>query len=77
MSVSARNMKNFRINRQPIHQILVNPLIEIKKVMGGLFFEAGSPSYKYHDKYHDKYHGCNPVGVCLMFMLISLRKKND
>ena len=52
MSVSARNMKNFRINRQPIHQILVNPLIEIKKVMGGLFFEAGSPSYKYHDKYH-------------------------
>jgi len=37
LSVSARNMKNFRINRQPIHQILVNPLIEIEKVMGGLF----------------------------------------
>ena len=73
MSVSARNMKNFRINRQPIHQILVNPLIEIKKVMGGLFFEAGNPSYKYHDKYH----GCNAVGVCLMFMLISLSNKND
>jgi hypothetical protein len=32
-------MKNFRINRQPIHQILVTPLIEIEKVMGGLFLE--------------------------------------
>ena len=40
MSVSARNMKNFRINRQPIHQILVNPLIEIEKVMGGLFLAS-------------------------------------
>jgi hypothetical protein len=33
-------MKNFRINRQPIHQILITPLIEIKKVMGGLFLEV-------------------------------------
>jgi hypothetical protein len=40
LSVSARNMKNFRINRQPIHQILVNPLIEIEKVMGGLFLAS-------------------------------------
>jgi hypothetical protein len=35
-------MKNFRINRQPIHQILLNSLIEIKKVMGGLFLEVVS-----------------------------------
>ncbi len=42
MSVSARNMKNFRINRQPIHQILVNPLIEMKKVMGALFFKPAA-----------------------------------
>jgi hypothetical protein len=38
-------MKNFRINRQPIHQILINPLIEMKKVMGGLFLEVVSLLY--------------------------------
>ena len=42
MSVSARNMKNFRINRQPIHQILLNSLVEMVKVMGGLFLEPGT-----------------------------------
>ena len=40
MSVSARNMKNFRINRQPIHQILVNPLTE-SKGDGRFTFGAG------------------------------------